>query len=116
MHGELSNKMSAAFYYCLQFLRILALVFSACSHAAADMPLGLIDIKQLAHLMIQCRANRFQPLGEILVYGAFGNVKLLCGGPYRCLVFNDVFGKIAGALFNICVQMHHSPNSHSPYI
>ena len=59
MRGELSNKMSAAFYSCLQFLRILALVFSACSHAAADMPLGLIDIKQLAHLMIQCRANRF---------------------------------------------------------
>ena len=62
--------MSAAFYSCLQFLRILALVFSACSHAAADMPLGLIDIKQLAHLMIQCRANRFQPLGEILMYSA----------------------------------------------
>ena len=93
-----------------------ALILSACGHAAADMPLGLVDIKQLTHLMIQCRADRFQPLGEILVYGAFGNVKLLCGGPYRCLVFNDVFGKIAGALFNICVQMHHSPNSHSPYI
>lgn len=68
MRGELSNKMSVAFYACLQFLRICALIFSACGHAAADMPLGLIDIKQLAHLMIQCRANRFQPLGEILVF------------------------------------------------
>ena len=56
MRGELSNKMSVAFYACLQFLRILALVFSACGHAAADMPLGLIDIKQLAHLMLNCFA------------------------------------------------------------
>ena len=80
------------------------------------MPLGLIDIKQLAHLMIQCRANRFQPLGEILVYGAFFYFLLLCGGSHRCLVFDDVLGKIAGALFNISVHMHHSPNSHSQYI
>ena len=95
---------------------VLLFIFHLGGHAAADVPLGLVDIKQLTDLMIQCRADRFQPLGEILVYGAFGNVKLLCGGSYRCLVFNDVFGKIAGALFNICIQMHHSPNSHSPYI
>ena len=91
-----------------------ALIFSSCSHAAADVALGLVDIKQFPDLMIQSRADCFQPLGEILVYGAFGNVKLLCGGSYRSFVLNDVFGKIAGALFNICVQMHHSPYSHSP--
>lgn len=80
------------------------------------MPLGLVDIQQLAHLLIKCGVNCFQPLGEILVYSAFGNVKLLCGGADCRLVFNNVHRQIAGSLLNICMHIYHSPNSHSQCI
>ena len=69
MRGELSNKMSAAFYSCLQFLRILALVFSACSHAAADMPLAFVPQQHRLHLGVQDGILPLEARGNILMYG-----------------------------------------------
>ena len=45
----------------------------------------------------------------ILVHGGLGDAKLLCGAAYRGLVFDDEHCQIAGALLDICIQMHHSP-------
>lgn len=86
-----------------------ALIFSSCRHAAADVALGLVDIKQLPHLMIQCGVNCFQSLCEILVYGAFGDPELLCRCTDGSLVLNNVHRQIAGAFLDICMHIHHSP-------
>ena len=93
MRGELSNKMSAAFYSCLQFLRILALVFSACSHAAADMPLSLIGIQDFLDLSIELGVNGPEAFRDIFMYRRFGYSEAFGCGAHCRLMFYDILAQ-----------------------
>ena len=88
---------------------LFAFIFSSCCHAAADVTLGLVDIKQLPHLMIKRGIYCFESLCEILVYGAFGDPELLCRCSDGSFVFDNVHRQIAGAFLDICMHIHHSP-------
>jgi len=76
-------------------------------HAAADVPLGLIQVQQLSHLRIHLRLEPGQPLGQILVHRGLGYAKLSCRLTDGALLFNYVLSQIADPLFYI--RVHFSP-------
>ena len=55
------------------------------------MTLRFIALKHYFCLCINLRLYFFQPLGNILMYGRFRNIKLLCRGSYGCPRFNYIF-------------------------
>ena len=71
---------------------IFALVFLAGRHAAADMPLGLVEIQQPPHLPVQRRADARQPLGQILVDRGLADAVMRGGGADGAPVLDDVYG------------------------
>ena len=79
-------------------LLLRSLILAPCGEAAADMPLGLVEVQQLTHLPVKPRVHMRQPLGQVLVYGGFGNTEDPgCGADGR-LILDDVHGQIAGPL------------------
>ncbi len=72
------------------------------------MPLGLVQIQQLPHLGIQPRIDAAQPLGQILVHGAFGDAEACGGGADGGFVLKNIRCQITGALFEFGLQTHHS--------
>ena len=87
---------------------LFALVFAPCGKAAANMPLGLVQVQKGAHLPVQGGIYPRQTLGQVLVYGGLGDAELLCGGTDGGLIIYDVRGKVADPFLNICTHMHHS--------
>ena len=43
------------------------------------------------------------------MYSALADAELFGGGAYRRLVLNYVFRQLTGALFNVRIQIQHSP-------
>ena len=72
------------------------------------MAFCLVYIQKLAHLPEKRRVQPRQPFGQVLMYRGLGDAEMLCGAAYRGFVFYDEHCQIAGALLNICIQMHHS--------
>lgn len=87
---------------------LFALVFAPCGKAAANMPLGLVQVQKGAYLPVQGGIYPRQTLGQVLMYGGFGDAELLCGGTDGGLIIYDVRGKVADPFLNICTHMHHS--------
>ncbi len=87
---------------------LFALVFAPCGKAAANMPLGLVQVQKGAHLPVQGGIYPRQTIGQVLVYGGLGDAELLCGGTDGGLIIYDVRGKVADPFLNICTHMHHS--------
>lgn len=87
----------------------VTLIFSPCCHTAAYVALGLVDVKKLTHLRIKRGIYGAESFRKVLVYCAFGNAELLCRGTYRTAVFDDIHSNVAGAFFDICMHVHHSP-------
>ena len=73
------------------------------------MPLSLVYIQKFAHLPEERGLELWQPLSQILVHGGLGDAKMFCGGAHRGFVFYNEHCQVAGALLDICIQMHHSP-------
>ena len=88
-----------------------SLVFSPGGQAAADVALGFVQIQQLPHLAVQRRVDLHQPLGDVFMYGRFGNAELGGGCPDGGFILDDIHSQIAGALFDICMHIYHSPYS-----
>ncbi len=78
------------------FPGLYALILAPGGKAAADVPLGLVEIQQHAHLPVQSRIHMRQALGQVLVYGGFGNAEFLRGGADGGPVLDDVLGQVAG--------------------
>ena len=75
-------------------------VFSPGGHSAADVPLRLVQLQNLPNLYIQRLVYLRQPLGQILVYGGFGNMESLRGGSDGGSGLNHVCSQIAGPLLD----------------
>ena len=87
---------------------LFALVFAPGGETPADVPLCLVPVQKLPDLGIEPRVHPAQPLGQVLVDGAFGNAELCGGGPDGRLVFQNKRCQIAGAFLYIGMQCHHS--------
>ena len=84
-------------------------VFFPRRQSAPDMPLGLVDIQQPPHLPVQPWIEPRQTLGKVFMYGRLRDAEPGGGLADGRTVFDNVHRHVAGALIDICIQMHHSP-------
>jgi len=75
---------------------LYSFIFAPGGKAAADMPLGLVEIQQLTHLPIQARIHMRQTFCQILMYGGLRHAEFFGGGAHCCPILNDVRSQIAG--------------------
>lgn len=76
-------------------------VFFACCHTASDVAFLLVDIQNLTYLYIEVSIYLGKPLGEILMYGGFGNAKILRRGADSGTSFNHVHSQFTGTFVKI---------------
>ena len=100
-----------------------AFVFVAGSHAAADMPLGLVGVEHLLYLHIQAVIAPPQPFRQVFVNGGLADSELPGSGADGGVVFDDVHGQITGPFLHAVEQSQHSLHivlwqcmSHVPWI
>lgn len=80
--------------------RLIQIVFSLDFHgrifvfggqAPADVPLQLVLLEHPFDVEIESGIDLCEPLGDILMYGTFGNVEYAGRIPYGRVVFDDIF-------------------------
>ena len=92
----------------LHFLSIFAPVFAAGGHAAADVALLFVEVKDLPDLSIESRAALRQPLGQILVNGGFGDTEPLRRRTHGGSGLDHVHSQFTGSLLK--VMFHRLPS------
>jgi hypothetical protein len=77
---------------------LFTLIFFSGCHTTPDMALLLIHIQNLPHLLVQREIVLFQSVGQIFMYGGFGNTEMPGGGPDSGAGFNHVHSQLTGPL------------------
>ena len=66
------------------------------------MPFCFVAVKDFPDFTSQNWIDRWQPLGHILMYGAFADMEHLCGVTNRSIVINDVLCFADNPFLQIC--------------
>lgn len=75
------------------------------------MSLGFVFLQNAFYLQKQRSVPLFQTLGQILVYGAFADAKLLGSRADSRLILYNVCCEIVCALFNVAFQKNTTPGN-----
>ena len=86
-----------------------ASVFLSGGDAAPDVPLSFVDLQNLFGLQVETAVEQGQTFRNILMYCAFTDSKLLCGGTDGGPVLYDVKSQALGPVLHIPFQTIHSP-------
>ena len=73
------------------------------------MPLCFVDVQDLFGLQVEASIKKWQAFRNILMYCAFTDSKLLCGGTDSGPVLYDVKSQALGPVLHIPFQTIHSP-------
>lgn len=90
------------------FLSVFTPVLAAGGHAAPDVALLFIEVKDLSNLDKEGRIALRQTLGQILVDGGFGDTKLLRCRAHGGSGFDHVHSQFTGSLLK--VMFHRLPS------
>ena len=76
-----------------KFLFLLAAqgIFSFGGETATNMTFLFVLFQNLFYLCIQIRLDLFQPLADILMYGAFADAEFFRGLAHGGFAFNNIF-------------------------
>lgn len=87
---------------------LLPFVFPPRRHPAPDVAFLLVFLQHLPDLKIQGVVILLQPVGQIFMYGGFGNAEVPGGGPDGGTGFNHVYSHFARAFFHGFFHRHPS--------
>lgn len=89
-------------------LALYTFVFFPCGDTAADVPFGLVYLKDLLYPQVKAAVYLFETLREIFMYGGLADSKMFGCCPDCGSVIYYVLSKFAGTPLNVGFQMHHS--------